>query len=111
MSTFLPRDDDREPIPALRLKPDGAQTLTLGSTSMRTATPFDARTRVIAVYASSPAFVRTGGPSVAASDSDHYLPAAVYLYFSLGDERTGAHSHLAAIGAEGDGTLHLSELE
>lgn len=110
MSTFLPRDDDQEPIPALRLRPGGAHALELGSDSVRT-TAFAPRTRVIAVYATAPAHVRTGGAGVVAAADDHYLPAGVYLHLSVGDDRKGAHTHLAARRAEADGTLHISELE
>lgn len=111
MSTFLPRDDDHAPIPALRLKSDGAQTLSLSATSVRTAQPFSPRTRVIAVSATAAAYIRTGGADVAAAVGDHYLPAGVYLYLSLGDQRAGAHRHVAAVEAEGGGQLHISELE
>lgn len=111
MSTFLPRDDDHAPIPALRLKPDGAHALPLSAVAVRTAAPFSPRTRVIAVSADVAAFIRTGDAAVAAGPGDHYLPAGTYLYLSLGDRRAGAHRHIAALAAEGDGTLHVSELE
>lgn len=112
MSTFLPRDDDHAPIPALRLKPGGAQKLTLSAASVRTVQPFSARTRVIAVSAPDGAFIRTGGADIVATADDHFLPAGVYLYLSLGDERIGPHRHVAAVAADGDaGTLHVSELE
>lgn len=112
MSTFLPRDDDHAPIPALRLKPGGAQTLALSAVSAATLQPFSPRTRVIAVSAPDGAFIRTGGADVAASAADHFLPAGVYLYLSLGDERSGTHRHLAAVAADGGaGVLHVSELE
>lgn len=111
MSTFLPRDDDFAPIPALRLKPDGAHALPLSGASIRNAAAFAPRTRVIAVTATAAAFIRTGGDDVTATAADHYLPAGVYLYLSLGDDRQGAHRWLAALEAEGGGELHISELE
>jgi hypothetical protein len=111
MSTFLPRDDDHAPIPALRLKPDGAQTLTLSATAVRNTQAFSPRTRVIAVTATAAAFIRTGEAGVVASPADHYLPAGVYLYLSLGDQRAGAHRYIAAVEADGGGELHISELE
>lgn len=111
MSTFLPRDDDHAPIPALRLKPDGAQTLALSADSARNVQPFSPRTRVIAVSADAGAFIRTGGADVVAAPTDHYLPAGVYLYLSLGDQRSGAHRYIAAVEADGGGALRISELE
>lgn len=111
MPTFLPRDEDFAPIPALRLKPGGAHVITLSDTSARTTLPFDPRTRVIAVSATAAAYIRTGDGLVEATDSDHHLPAGVYLYLSLGDDRRGAHTHVAALEDEGGGILHISELE
>lgn len=111
MPTFLPRDEDFAPIPALRLKSGGAHTIALSDTSTRTALPFDPRTRVIAVSTTAAAFIRTGDETVEAAESDHHLPAGIYLYLSLGDDRRGAHTHIAALENEGGGILHISELE
>lgn len=112
MPTLLPRDDDYQPIPALRLKAGGAQTLSLTtSASTRTAAAFDDATCIIGLYASTPIYVRTGDSSVSAGSSDHYYPAGLYSCFSLGDARQGRHTHLAARAVEGDGTLYISEME
>lgn len=112
MSTLLPRDDNDQVIPALRLKPDGAHTLPVTGTPRTVPSPFAPSTRVIAVYATAPARLRTGTAGVEAAGTDHYLPAGVYLYLSLGDGRKERHTHLSVLSAgEGDGTLHLSEME
>ncbi len=41
MSTLLPTDDDNNPIPAMRLKPGGAQSIAATASSARNATGFD----------------------------------------------------------------------
>ncbi|MCW2247113.1 hypothetical protein M2352_002704 [Azospirillum fermentarium] len=110
MSTLMPRDDNDHAIPALRLKPGGAHTLPLDAAPQTAA--LDAATRVIGVYATAPARIRTGPAGTTAAAGDHYLPAGVYLYLSLGDGRKGRHTHLSALSAGTDaGTLHLSEME
>jgi hypothetical protein len=109
MATLMPRDDDNAPIPALRLRPDGAHALTVGASSTRNATAFDPSTRVIGVYATVPVFLRTGDATVTAAATDHYFPAGVYYDISLGGDRADRDSHLAAVQADGAGTLYLSE--
>ena len=85
-------------------------SLTLDATPQSTA--LDTDTRVIGVYATAPARLRTGPAGTVAADTDHYLPAGVYLYLSLGDGRRGWHTHLSAVAAGADtGALHLSEME
>ncbi|MCG5244257.1 hypothetical protein [Azospirillum doebereinerae] len=113
MPTFLPRDEDFHPIPALRLKPGGAHALAVGDASARNAAAFSADTRVIAVHSDVPAFLRTGDAAVEAAASDHFLPAGTYLYLSVGESRrNGRHSHIAALAADQTpGTLHVSEME
>lgn len=113
MPTFLPRDEDFHPIPALRLKPDGAHTVPVADSSARNAAAFAADTRVIAVHSDVPAFLRTGDATVDATVTDHFLPAGTYLYLSVGDGRqTGRHSHIAALAADATpGTLRVSEME
>lgn len=112
MPTLLPCDDNDQAIPALHLKDGGAHTLPITGTAARTARPFDAGTRVIAVYATAAARLRTGGATVAASAEDHYLPSGLYLYLSVSGGRDLRHTHLSVLSAdEGDGTLHISELE
>lgn len=113
MPTFLPRDEDFHPIPALRLKPGGAHAVPVGDSSARNAAAFAADTRVIAVHSDVPAFLRSGDAAVSASASDHFLPAGAYLYLSVGDNRQSVrHTHIAALAADSaPGTLHVSEME
>ncbi|MBP2229460.1 hypothetical protein J2847_002759 [Azospirillum agricola] len=113
MPTFLPRDEDLHPIPALRLKPGGAHAVPVGDGSARNAAAFAADTRVIAVHSDVPAYLRTGDSAVSATAADHFLPAGTYLYLSVGDGRKmGRHSHIAALAADSlPGTLRVSEME
>jgi len=111
MTTLLPRDDDNAPIQALRLKANNAHSISVTATSARNATAFDADTRMVAIYATGPCFLRSGGATVAATATDHYLPGGTYLYLSLGHGKAGRDTHLAAIRASTDVTLYISELE
>lgn len=111
MTTMLPRDADNTPIPALRLKPGGAQVIAVGNVTARNAVAFSADTRVIGIYATGPVFLRTGGGSVTASATDHFIPADTYIDLSLGGEKQSRHTHVAAIRAASDCTLYLSEKE
>jgi hypothetical protein len=109
MATLMPRDDDHAPIPALRLRPGGAHTLAVGAASTRTATAFAAATRVIGLYATVPVHLQTGDDAVTASAADHYFPAGTYYDLSLGGDGRARDTHLAAIQADGPGTLYISE--
>lgn len=111
--TSLPLDNDKNPIPALRLKVSGgAHTITASSLSARNSVAFNAGTRVVSVFASGPVFLRFGGSDVTANASDHYFPAGVYYDFAIGGGKVGQSTHLAVLRAEGsDCTVYLSEKE
>lgn len=111
MSTFLPRDDDYQPIPALRLKAGGAHAIDATTVSTRNATPFAPQTRVVGIYATGPVYLRTGDATVTATAADHYFPAGVYYDLSLGDDRQGRHTHIAVLRADTDARLYVSEKE
>ncbi len=107
--TLLPRDADDRAIPALRLRPGAAQTVTVTATSARNTTSFNAETRVISVYATAPMFTRLGDGTVTATTSDHYLPAETYLDIAIGGGRTPQYGYMAFIRASSDGTVYVSE--
>lgn len=111
MTTFLPRDSNGNPIPALRLKQGGAHTITIGASSARNASAFSADTSIISLYASVPVYLKFGNSSVTATAADHYFPAGVYYDISIGGENTAHYTHIAALQAEGGGTLYISEKE
>lgn len=110
MATFLPTDDNNNPIPALRLKDGSAQKFNVTAASARNATSFDAETQVISLYATVPVYLRFGGAGVAATASDHYFPANTYYDIAIGGESTGHYNYVAAIRADSsDGILYISE--
>lgn len=110
MSTLLPRDDDNHPIPALRLRPGGAHQLAVTTgASARTATAFQAGTRVIGVVGDVDIYLQTGDATVTASATDHFLPAGLYADLSLGGSGSLRDSHLAVRALAEAGTVHVSE--
>ena len=109
MPTILPTDENNNPIPALRLRDGGAQKISVTATSARNATAFDADTRVISVYATSAVYIRFGGSSVTAAATDHYFPANTYYDIAIGGEESSHYTHIAAIRADADGILYISE--
>ncbi len=112
MSTQLPTDENGHPIPALRFMPAGAHVLTVGATSTRVG-PFNAKTRVISIFATGPVFLSSGDATVVAASSDHFFPAGTYYHASLGGDLQGRdrHGYLAALRADSDCTLYISEKE
>jgi hypothetical protein len=111
MPTFLPRDENNNAIPVLRLKSDKAHKIDFSATSARNATAFEASTQVISLYATQDVYLRLGGGSVTATASDHFFPAGVYYDIAIGDDQSGQATHIAAIRDTLDGTLYISEKE
>lgn len=111
MSTILPLDSNHNPIPALKLKDDGAHSVAVTASSARNVTAFANETRVISVYATSDMYVRLGDSSVTASSSDHFFPAGVYYDIAVGGDAKAHDTHIAALRVSADGTLYISEKE
>lgn len=112
MPTLLPKDDDNNVIPALRLKDAGAHVINATVTSARNSTAFDADTRIISLYATAPVYVRLGGGTVTATDSDHYFPAGIYYDIAVSSGAKGPRaSYIAVLRAEEDCTVYISEKE
>lgn len=111
--TYLPLDHDQNPIPALRLKATGgAHSVAATSSSARNSTAFNSETRVVSVYATGPVYLRFGGSSVTASNTDHYYPGSVYYDFAIGGGgKIGQFTNLAVLRADSDCTVYISEKE
>ena len=111
--TYLPLDNDQNVIPALRLKASGgAHSIAASTTSARNSTAFNDATRVVSVYTSGPVYLRFGGSSVTAVNTDHYYPTGVYYDFALGGDKTGHFTHLAVLRAgDTDCVVYISEKE
>jgi hypothetical protein len=107
--TYLPRDNDNEIIPALRLNPNGAHSIDATTTSTRNTTAFDNDTRVISLYATGAVYIQCGDNTVTTSTSDHYFPAGVYYDLAIGGDKTLHTPHIAVVAADSDCTVYISE--
>ena len=111
MPLFLPKDANDNIVPAVRLKDGGAHAISVTNSSARNAAAFAADTRLISLYATGPVFLAFGGGSVTADSSDHYFPEGVYYDFSIGGDNVAHYTHVAAIRADENCTLYISEKE
>jgi len=109
--TYLPLDDDNNPIPAMRPKSGAAHKITVTSTAARNSTGFNADTRVISVYATGAVFLKFGDNTVTATSSDHYFPSGVYYDFAIGGGKTGQATHVSVIRESSDCSVYISEKE
>lgn len=113
--TYMPLDNDQHVIPAMRLKATGgAHAVTATATSARNVTGFNANTRVVSVYATGNVYLRFGGSTVTAANTDHYFPTGVYYDFAIcgGAGKVGQFTHLAVLAADGsDCSVYISEKE
>lgn len=105
MATLLPRDDSGAPMHALHLKTGGAQKITTSATSARQTNAFAATTQLIAVYATQDTYIQTGGSTITATTTDHFIPACFMMTIALRGD-----TYIAAIQSSQPGTLYISEL-
>jgi hypothetical protein len=111
MTTLLPQDADENVIPAVRLRPAGAHSVSVGDESARNATAFAAGTRIVSLYATGPVYLRFGDETVTATDEDHYFPQGVYYDLAIGGGKVAHYTHVAALRVTADCTLYISEKE
>lgn len=111
MPTLMPTDSDNNAIPAVRLRSGGAHSIAVTASSARNATAFNADTRVVSLYATGPVYVKFGTSSVTAATTDHYFPAGVYYDVAIGGGKVDQSTHVAAIRADADCMLYVSEKE
>lgn len=112
MTTLLPTDADNKTIPAVRLRDGAARTLSVTGTSARNSTAFHADTRIISLYATGPVYIRFGtANTVTATSSDHYFPAGIYYDIAIGGGPVAHYGYIAALKADADCTLYISEKE
>ena len=109
MTTLLPLDGNHTPLPALRLKNNGAHSINATDTAARNSIVFDADTQIVSVYASGPVFIRFGDSTVTASSADHYFPEGLYYDFSIGGGAVAHASHISVIRANYDCEVFVSE--
>lgn len=111
MTTLMPTDSNDNAIPALRLKDNGAHAITIGASTTRNITAFNATTKIVSLYADVPTYIACGGASVTATTSDHYFPAGVYYDIAIGGDNTAHYTHIATLQVGSGGTLYVSEKE
>lgn len=113
MTTLLPKDADNNPIPALRLRSGGAHVIAATNTSARNSVAFDEDTRVISIFTTGPVYLKFGGASVTATNTDHYFPNGIYYDFAIsgGNSKGPLHTHVAVLRADGDCSVYISEKE
>jgi len=110
MPTLMPTDANNNPIPALRLKQDGAHQIAASSSSTRNAIAFDAMTEIISIYATVPIYIRFGNAAVVAQATDHYFPAGIYYDLAIAADDQGRATHIAIMRAgDTDGSVYISE--
>ena len=111
MSTLINKDADNNAITALRLKDDGAHSLSVTAAPARNAAAFDPATKVVSLYATGPVYVRFGDDTVTASTSDHYFPAGFYydIAISGGAGKSAQDTYISALRADTDCQLFISE--
>lgn len=111
--TRMPRDDNSQSIPVLRFRAGGSQQISL-STSAARSSEFSSGTRVITLICSVAAFFESGGSSVTATTSSHYIPAGIPIDMALGadlSDTDGYHTHISVVLSDGTGTAYISERE
>ncbi|MGH1456100.1 MAG: hypothetical protein ACRBDI_04915 [Alphaproteobacteria bacterium] len=111
MTTLLPQDSNDNPIPALRMKNGAAHQITIGASSIRNGSAFNADTQIISLYADVPIYLAFGDSSITATTSDHFFPAGIYYDVSIGGDKSAHYTHIAVLQVNGAGTLHISEKE
>jgi hypothetical protein len=109
MTTLLPQDDNNTPIPTMRLRPNGAHSISATETSARNTVAFAPSTRVISLYATDDVYIRFGDATVTATNSDHFFPGNTYYDFSISNGRDTNTTHLAVIAAAESCTVYISE--
>jgi hypothetical protein len=112
MTTILPKDDDNNPIPALRLKDGKAHKITATFVASKNSIPFDASTKVVSVFATEDIFIEFGDPSIVATTNSHFFPSGVYYDFAINTNKNAIDRYISIVQAgESSGYVYISEKE
>ena len=108
--TTLPRDSDNAPIPALRLRPNGAHAIsaTTGA-SARNVTPFHDTTRIVSLYATGAVYVQFGDATVTSDANAHYFPSGLLYDFAIGGDKTLHTPYVSVLAMDSDCNVYISE--
>lgn len=109
--TFLPKDSNDQPIPALRLKDGAAHSLNATDTAAINTTAFDSKTRIVSLYATVPVYVKFGASdTVTATSADHYFPNGIYYDIAIGGGQTAHTPYISVLRAsDTNGDVYISE--
>lgn len=104
--SLLPTDQNSRVIQALGVKDNGAHTIAVSGTSARNATPLNAKTKIVWLYATTDMHFKTGDNTVTADTNDHFLAAGLRIPFP-----TKGRNYIAAVQSSSAGNLYISEAE
>jgi hypothetical protein len=112
MSTLLPKDDDNNPIPALRLRDGAAHKIIANDIVANNSTAFNQDTKVISVYATEDIYLEFGDISIVTTNASHFFPAGIYYDFAINNCKQAKDTHIALLKAgANNATVYISEKE
>lgn len=105
-------DEDNNYIPVTGLLDSGFHALAATtSTHARNSTGFDAKTRIVWLYATEDMYIKFGGGTVQATNADHIFEKGMKMAFRVGTRQEQLYTHISALAVDTDGTLRISEAE
>lgn len=112
MSTILPKDDDNNPIPALRLKDGASHRITASAVTNKNNNAFNSKTKVVSLYASEDIYLEFGDYNITATNTSHFFPAGVYYDFAINNGKHAKDNYIAVLKAgANNATVYISEKE
>lgn len=112
MTLLLPKDDDNNPIQALRLKDGAAHKMIATNTSVTNTIPFNIETKVISIFCTENIYIEFGNNSIIANNNSHFFPAGVYYDFAINNLKQAKDTHIAILKAgANDAIVYISEKE
>jgi hypothetical protein len=100
-----PIDEQKNPVPVLRLGATTLRTFTSTSAATGALVAAGAAAKVYTLHADQDVYVAVGGSAVAATANDFRLVAHTYVDVVVGPEAP----YVAALRVSADGTLRLTE--
>ncbi|MCV6599044.1 MAG: hypothetical protein OIF36_00980 [Alphaproteobacteria bacterium] len=112
MPTILPKDDDNNPIPALRLKDGKAHKIIASSTANRNSVPFSFGTKVISLFTTEDIYIEFGDENIVSDTNSHFFPAGVYYDFAINNCKQAKDTHISVLKAgTNNANVYISEKE
>lgn len=101
----LVKDVNNNPFPAAEPRDEKNHTIAFTGTTAKNSTAFDAASRMVLVTPKQDCFIRFGGTSVEAANTDMFLVANEPRYLKIPKGAT----HIAAIQLSSGGNLYVTE--